>query len=304
MSEILLETKGLTKAYGKRNVVSNVDIHVKKGSIYGLIGRNGAGKTTLMKMVAGMTKPTDGSFDYVGIEGGNKDAFGKIGALIEIPALMPSLSAHDNLKLKCIAYGKGDDAFIEDTLNLVGLSKTGKKKTGKFSLGMKQRLGIALALVGDPDILLLDEPINGLDPQGIAEVRDMLTKLNQERGITIIISSHILAELAKLATDYAIIDNGVIVEESTREELELRCRTKLVIRCDDPKGAMKILKDSGYSDIEEGEDNSIYVYEEGDVGPDMNMKICQAGIMVRSFAYETVDLEEYFLNTIKSKGVS
>ena len=304
MSDLLLETKGLTKAYGKRNVVSNVDIHVKKGSIYGLIGRNGAGKTTLMKMIAGMTRPTDGSFDYVGIEGGNKNAFGKIGALIEIPALMPSLSAHDNMKLKCIAYGKGDDAFIADTLNLVGLSKTGKKKAGRFSLGMKQRLGIALALAGDPEILLLDEPINGLDPQGIAEVREILTKLNQERGITIIISSHILAELAKLATDYAIIDNGVIVEESTRDELELRCRTKLVFKCDDPAGAIKVLKDAGYSNLEQGEDDSIYVYEEGEVGPDMNMKICQAGIMVRSFAYETVDLEEYFLNTIRSKGVS
>ncbi len=304
MSDLLLETKGLTKAYGKRNVVSNVDIHVKKGSIYGLIGRNGAGKTTLMKMIAGMTRPTDGSFDYTGIDGGNKNAFGKIGALIEIPALMPSLSAHDNMKLKCIAYGKGDDAFIADTLNLVGLSKTGKKKAGKFSLGMKQRLGIALALAGDPEILLLDEPINGLDPQGIAEVREILTKLNQERGITIIISSHILAELAKLATDYAIIDNGVIVEESTRDELELRCRTKLVFKCDDPAGAIKVLKDAGYSNLEQGEDDSIYVYEEGEVGPDMNMKICQAGIMVRSFAYETVDLEEYFLNTIRSKGVS
>ena len=301
MSEILLETTDLSKAYSKRNVVDGVNIHIKKGSIYGLIGKNGAGKTTLMKVISGMSKPTSGSFDYKGIEGGNSKAFGKIGSLIEIPAIMPSLTAHDNMKLKCIAYNYGDEAFIAETLNLVGLGKTGKKKAGKFSLGMKQRLGIALALAGNPEILLLDEPINGLDPQGIVEVRDILTKLNKERGITIIISSHILAELAKLATDYAIIDNGRIVEESTREELELKCRGKLVIRCTDAAKAAEIIKAAGHTDIEVADDETIYIYETDDnIGPEMNMKICQAGIMVKSFAFEMIDLEDYFLNTIRA----
>lgn len=300
MSEVLLETSSLTKEYGRRNVVDGVNIHVKKGSIYGLIGKNGAGKTTLMKMICGMSRPTSGSFEYKGFKGGNSEAFGKIGSLIEIPAIMPQLTAHDNLKMKCLAYNYGDEAFISETLNLVGLGKTGKKKAAKFSLGMKQRLGIALALAGNPDILLLDEPINGLDPQGIAEMRDILIRLNHERGITIIISSHILAELAKLATDYAIIDNGKIIEESTREELELKCRSKLVIKCADADRAAEIIRASGHSDIEVADPETIHIFEaDDDVGPQMNMKICQAGILVKSFAFEMIDLEDYFLDTIR-----
>ena len=301
MSEILLETTDLTKAYNRRNVVDGVNIHVKKGSIYGLIGKNGAGKTTLMKMISGMSRPTSGSFEYKGVDGGNKAAYGKIGSLIEIPAIMPGLTARDNVKMKCIAYNCGDEAFISETLNLVGLGKTGKKKAGKFSLGMKQRLGIALALAGNPEILLLDEPINGLDPQGIAEVREILMKLNKERGITIIISSHILAELAKLATDYAIIDNGRIVEESTREELELKCRSKLVFKVDDAAKAAGIIRAEGHTNIEVADEETVYIYEDGDdIGPAMNMKICQAGIMVKSFAFEMIDLEDYFLDVIKT----
>ena len=300
MSDILLETHGLTKAYNKRNVVDGVDIHVRKGSIYGLIGRNGAGKTTLMKMISGMISMTDGSFDYCGIEGGNKAAYARIGTLIEIPAIMPKLTARENMKLKCLAYGQNDEKFISDTLQLVGLSKTGKVKAGKFSLGMKQRLGIALAMAGNPEILILDEPIHGLDPQGIVEMRDMLMKLNRERGMTIIISSHILAELAKLATDYAIIDNGRIVEESTREELELKCRSKMVFKVDDAASAAAVLKEAGYKDFEVADDETIHVFDGYEKAPEMNMKICNSGIMVRSFLMETIDLEDYFLNTIRS----
>lgn len=300
MSNILLETKDLTKTYGRRDVVSNVNISVKRGSIYGLIGKNGAGKTTIMKMIAGMTKPTSGSFEYVDIEGGNKAAYAKIGALIEIPAIMPSMSAFDNLKLKSLAYGCYDEHSIMEKLKLVELDNIGKKKARAFSLGMKQRLGIALALIGDPEILILDEPINGLDPEGIAEVRNTLARLNEEKGITIIISSHILAELAKLATDYAIIDNGRIIEESTREELEIKSRSKLVIKCADATAASEVLKTAGYSKFEVADDKTINVFEDGEVGPDMNMKICNAGIMVYSFAFETADLEEYFLRTVRA----
>ncbi|SCW55696.1 ABC-2 type transport system ATP-binding protein [Ruminococcaceae bacterium YRB3002] len=304
MEEMLLETHELTKAYGKRNVVDGVNISVKRGAIYGLIGKNGAGKTTFMKMIAGMIRPTDGTYEYKGFKGGNSEAYGKIGALIEIPAIMPNLNARDNMKLKCIAYNHNDDHFITDTLKLVGLGDTGKKKASKFSLGMKQRLGIALALVGNPDILILDEPINGLDPQGIAEVREVLTRLNQERGITIIISSHILAELAKLATDYAIIDNGRIVEVSTREELERKSRNRMIFKCEDSARAAAVLKEAGYTGFEVGDHETIYVYENTDDAPKMNMKICQAGILVNSFDYEVADLEEYFLNTIRSAAAS
>ena len=302
MSEVLLETHGLTKAYGKRNVVDDVNLHIHKGSIYGLVGRNGAGKTTLMKIITGMTKPTDGTFEYNGLGADLKEAYGKIGVLVEIPAIMPSMTAYDNMKFKCIGYNCVDDAFIRETLQLVGLSNTGSKKASKFSLGMKQRLGIALALVGNPEILILDEPINGLDPQGIVEIRELLIKLNQERGTTIIISSHILTELSKLATEYAFIENGRIVEELTREELENNSRSKLIIKCEDARAADKVLKENGFSNYEVADNETIFVYDKEDVGPVMNMKICQAGIMVRSFAYEVADLEEYFLNIIN--GVS
>ncbi|MBR2524090.1 MAG: ATP-binding cassette domain-containing protein [Clostridiales bacterium] len=300
MSDILLETHGLTKAYNKRNVVDGVDIHVRKGSIYGLIGRNGAGKTTLMKMISGMISTTDGTFEYRGIAGGNKAAYSKIGTLIEIPAIMPKLTARENLKLKCLAYGQDDEKFISDTLQLVGLAKTGKVKAGKFSLGMKQRLGIALAMAGNPEILILDEPINGLDPQGIVEMRDMLMKLNRERGMTIIISSHILAELAKLATDYAIIDNGRIVEESTREELELKCRSKMVFKVGDARTAGAVLKEAGFEGFEVADEETINVFDGYEKAPEMNMKICNSGILVKSFLMETIDLEDYFLNTIRA----
>lgn len=299
MSEVLLETHGLTKSYGKRNVVDDVNLHIHKGSIYGLVGRNGAGKTTLMKIITGMISQTDGTFEYNGLGADLKEAYGKIGVLVETPAFMPHMSAYDNLKFKCIGYNCVDDAFIRETLQLVGLANTGSKKASKFSLGMKQRLGIALALVGNPEILILDEPINGLDPQGIVEIRELLIKLNQERGTTIIISSHILTELSKLATEYAFIENGRIVEELSREELENNSRGKLVIKCEDANAASKVLKDNGFSDFEIADNETIFVYDKADVGPVMNMKICQAGIMVKSFNYEVADLEEYFLKIIK-----
>ena len=181
MDEMFLVTENLTKSYKKTLAVDSVNIHIRKGAIYGLIGKNGAGKTTIMKMLSGMAEPTSGTFRYVGFEGDEDLAFSRIGALIEAPALMPNLTAYDNLKMKCLAYDVGDKDYIQEKLNLVGLGNVGKKKAGKFSLGMKQRLGIAMALVGEPDFLLLDEPINGLDPQGIVEVRELLTKLNEEK---------------------------------------------------------------------------------------------------------------------------
>ena len=306
MSEILLETKALTKTYGRHNAVDNINLRIRKGSIYGLIGKNGAGKTTLMRILSGMCKPTSGTFEYTGYKGGNNEAFGRTGSLIEMPALMPGLDAYDNLKLKSIAYGCFDDSVIRETLKLVGLERTQGKKVKGFSLGMRQRLGIALALIGDPDILFLDEPINGLDPEGIAEVREILTDLNRERGITIIISSHILAELSKLATDYAFIDNGRIIEETNREELEAKNRGRLVFVCDDTRKACEILRMSGHNNIEVADDKTIYIYEDGDPAPEINMMLCKEDVLVRSFDYESEDLERYFLDVVRKasgKGV-
>ena len=299
MSEILVETRNLTKAFGKRNAVENVNIKIKKGSIYGLIGKNGAGKTTLMRMMSGMCRPTSGSYEYVGCPGGNAEAYGRIGSLIEIPALMPQLTAYDNLKLKSIAYDCFNDGTGKELLWIVGLGGAGDKIVRRFSLGMKQRLGIAMALVGDPDILYLDEPINGLDPEGIAEIRDMLTKVNREKGTTIIISSHILAELAKVATEFAIIDSGRIVDEFSVDRLESKRKGKLIVKCADALRAKEVLFTSGHTDIELADGNTLYVYEEGDPGPVINMEICKAGILVYSFEYESTDLEQYYLDTVK-----
>ncbi|MDE6724597.1 MAG: ATP-binding cassette domain-containing protein, partial [Ruminiclostridium sp.] len=209
--EYLLTTNAVTKQYGRQRAVNAVSIHIRQGAIYGLIGRNGAGKTTLLKMISGLAAPSEGDFSLFGKTGREVSEYmSRIGSLIENPGIYPNLSAPENLQLKCLAMGIRKKGVIGELLETVGLGDTGKKKVRNFSLGMKQRLGIALALVGDPDLVILDEPINGLDPQGIAEIRETIFKLNKEKNITFIISSHILEELSKIATDYGIIHNGIL----------------------------------------------------------------------------------------------
>lgn len=205
MSEYLLSTRGLTKQFGHHKAVNHVDIHVKRGAIYGFIGRNGAGKTTFLRMISGLAKPTSGEIELFGYRNEElKQVRSRISCLIEAPGLYGNMSAYDNLAIKCQLFGMKNRTYIDNILQTVGLSDVGRKKVKHFSLGMKQRLGIGLALVGEPDLLLLDEPINGLDPQGIAEMRDTILKLRDEQNMTIIISSHILEELSKIATHYGI----------------------------------------------------------------------------------------------------
>ena len=295
MEEYLLVTRDLTKIYKETTAADRVNIHIKKGSIYGLIGKNGAGKTTIMKMIAGLAKPTSGTFEYTGFNGSDNEAFSRIGALIEAPAIDPNLTGFDNIRIKCLAFGIGDKKYINDLLELVGLSASWKKKAGKYSLGQKQRLGIALALVGDPDFLILDEPINGLDPQGIAEVREMLNKLNQERKITILISSHILEELSKLATDYAIIDSGRIIEESTNKELKEKCRDKIALKTQDVAKAIPVIDSLGFKDYSVVNDKTIHVFDRLSDITVLNMELAKAQIPVESIGIESSDLEEYFL---------
>ena len=295
MEDYLLVTKDLTKIYKETTAADRVNIHIKKGSIYGLIGKNGAGKTTIMKMIAGLAKPTSGSFEYTGFNCTENEAFSRIGALIEAPAIDPNLTGFDNIRIKCLAFGIGDKKYINDLLELVGLSASWKKKAGKYSLGQKQRLGIALALVGDPDFLILDEPINGLAPQGIAEVREMFNKLNQERKITILISSHILEELSKIATDYAIIDGGRIVEESTNKELKEKCRDKIAIKTGDVAKAIPVIDGLGFKDYSVVNDKTIHVFDRLSEITVLNMELAKAQIPVESIGIESSDLEEYFL---------
>jgi len=225
--DYILTAESLGKEYKHFKALSGLTMHVPKGAIYGFVGRNGAGKTTLIRLVCGLQEPTSGSFTLYGIRNSDKNivkARRRMGAVVETPSIYLDMTAEDNLKQQYLVLGLPSFDGIPDLLKLVGLENTGKKKAKNFSLGMKQRLGIAVALAGDPDFLVLDEPTNGLDPQGIIEMRELILKLNRERQITVLISSHILDELSRLATHYGIIDAGRMVKELSAAELEAACR--------------------------------------------------------------------------------
>ena len=221
--DYVLTTNCLDKRYRNFQALNGLTMHIPKGAIYGFVGKNGAGKTTLLRLVCGLQEPTSGSFTLYGIRNDERDivkARRRIGAVVETPSIYPDMTAEDNLKQQYLVLGLPSFEGLRDILKLVGLGETGKKKVKNFSLGMRQRLGIAIALVGDPDFLILDEPVNGLDPQGIVEVRELILRLNRERQITVLISSHILDELAKIATHYGFIDSGRILKEVSKAELE------------------------------------------------------------------------------------
>lgn len=295
--EYLLQTNGLTKQYRRKNAVDHVNLHVRQGAIYGLIGRNGAGKTTILRMIAGLASPTAGEIALFG-ETGKRALYmtSRIGTLIETPGLYPNMSAAENLRLKCLALSVRKKGVIAELLDTVGLSGAGNKRVKNFSLGMKQRLGIALALVGDPDLLVLDEPINGLDPQGIVEVRETLARLNRERGITFIVSSHILEELSKIATDYGIIHNGVLLQELTQEELLTRCSERIELRTDDTKRACVVLEEMGIRSYKVADAGTIQIFERLNDSGSITMQLAQKGIKTLSITVRNEALEDYYLN--------
>lgn len=303
MGEILLQTKGLTKQYGHHKAVDHVDIHIKKGAIYGFIGRNGAGKTTCLRMISGLAKPTEGEISLFGRRGAQlREVRSRIGCLIEAPGLYGGMTAKENLTIKCKLFGITKKGYVDELLDIVGLGNVGKKKTKHFSLGMKQRLGIALALVGEPDLLVLDEPINGLDPQGIAEVRDTIQKLNESRNMTVLISSHILEELSKIATDYGIIHNGSLLQEVTQEELMKRCSERIEITLAEPETALPVLDRMGFSKYQVTDKHHIHVFERLGESDVLNMALAKAGIPVRGIAITSEELENYFLNLTGGAG--
>lgn len=294
--EYLLSTDKLTKQYKQQKAVNNVSIHVKQGAIYGLIGRNGAGKTTLMRMLAGLSSPTSGSFSIFGkTKAKTGAAMSRIGALVENPGIYADMSAYGNLHAKCLALGVRDRETEQKLLQTVGLADTGKKPVGKFSLGMKQRLGIALALVGDPDLVILDEPINGLDPQGIAEVRNTIELLNREKGITFIISSHILGELAKFATNYGIIHGGQLLEELSMEELLEKCTHRIILNTAAAPQACTALEKLGITRYKVTDKATVEIYERLDEIPAVTAALCAAGIPVNGIQLKQQELEDYFL---------
>lgn len=296
-ADYMLKVTDVCKKYGKYEVLKQMSFSVPRGSIYGLVGRNGAGKTTIMRIISGLQKPTSGKVEY----GFDHKGYGKIGALVELPSIYSSKSARENLIYQYLNLGLKIDDSIDELLKLVSLDNTGKKKAGRFSLGMRQRLGIAMAMAGNPEMLILDEPINGLDPQGIIEIRDLLQRLNREKGITIIISSHILTELSKLATDFAFVEGGEVVKEVTTEDVENAGGVQSEFFSSDPQGLLRVLKEKGLdARIEEG---TGIIRVKGVFNlTDVVMEASKQGVNIARVSTRETDLETYFINLVGGHG--
>lgn len=294
MEDNVLEIYDLCKIYKDTKAVLHLNMNVKRGDIYGFIGKNGAGKSTTLKMIAGLIFPTSGEIKLFG-ERRNSFTPRRIGSLIETPGLYQNLSAYQNMKIKAIAMGIYNKDNINELLSLVRLDSKSKKAVKKYSLGMKQRLGIALALLGNPDLLILDEPINGLDPEGIREIREIIQNLNDEKKMTIIISSHILGELSKIATKYGIIRDGYMVEEMTDKELEYHCRNYLSLNVKEVEKTIPLLENGfDIKDYKVHENNEIWIFDEVQ-SSDIASYLSQNGVQVNQIYYQKQDLESYFL---------
>lgn len=297
--EYILETHNLEKRYKEFKALSHLNMHIKKGSIYGLIGKNGAGKTTLIRLICGLQKPTSGSYTIYGISNKSQkimEARKRIGAIIETPSIYLDMTAEDNLKVQyqIIGLPKMDD--LKEILELVGLSKTENKKAKNFSLGMKQRLGIAIALVGNPDLLILDEPINGLDPEGIIEIRELILKLNQEKGITVLLSSHYLDELSKIATHYGFLDQGSIIKEVSSQELMQNYKKRVEITVSNVKECVKYLEEKKIS-YEVINDKMIYIYDKINIS-ELAIQLSNRNCIIHTFNETEETLESYYINLI------
>ncbi|MBQ8921973.1 MAG: ATP-binding cassette domain-containing protein [Oscillospiraceae bacterium] len=297
--EYLLKTNDLCKYYPKFKALNNLTMNVPKGAIYGFVGRNGAGKTTLIRLITGLQHPTGGSYELCGAAHSSPEILKvrrRMGAVVETPSIYLDKTAEENLMLQYRTLGLPSFDGVKELLELVGLHDTGKKKAKKFSLGMRQRLGIAIALCGNPDFLVLDEPINGLDPQGIIEIRELILKLNRERGVTVLISSHILDELSRLATHYGFIDGGRMVKEMSAEELEAACKKSLYIETDSPELLSAALSDLGLEYKLES-DSSASIFTETEVTP-LVLALHEKGISVRKMTERDESLESFFLSLV------
>lgn len=301
MKDAILRTIDLTKKYKDQIALDHVNLDVRKGDIYGFIGQNGAGKSTLLRVATALARPTSGAVSLFGesSEAGLIEARKRVGAIIESPTLYPDMTARDNLEVHRLLRGIPGKSSISKALALVGLQDTGKKKARNFSLGMKQRLGVAIALLGDPELLILDEPTNGLDPKGIVELRELIKKLNREMGITILISSHILSELHQMATKYGIIHKGKLLEQITHEELDEKCKQHLRIRVDDASKAATVLEmDLGTQDYEVLQDGTIKLYSLLHDVRKVSMALTSSGLVIEYFAPGGDDLETYFTKRV------
>ncbi len=301
--EYVLTTYAIEKQYRHYKALSNVHMHIPKGAIYGFVGKNGAGKTTLIRLICGLQEPTGGSFILYGTENTDKNiskSRRRMGAVVETPSIYLDMTAEDNLKQQYCVLGLPSFTGLADILTLVGLADTGKKKAKHFSLGMRQRLGIAVALVGDPDFLVLDEPANGLDPQGIVEMRELILKLNRERDITFLISSHILEELSKLATHYGFIDSGTIVREMTATELEAACRKCVRMEVSDTKILATVLEGMGMA-YEIHSPTTADVFDRVEVTK-LTLALAREGCEILSMTERDEGLEGFYINLVGGKG--
>lgn len=302
MEDTILKTSNLTKIYYRSAGVKDINMTLRKGDIYGFIGKNGAGKTTLLRLITSLIIPTNGSLELFG-SGSEQDlifARKRIGSMIETPAFFPKMTARGNLEYYRIQRNIDDENEIERVLKLVNLDNTGSKKFSQFSLGMKQRLGLALAIMGDPEFLILDEPINGLDPTGMIEFREIIEKLNKENGITILISSHILSELSQIATRYGIIHNGQILKEFTREELHRDIQGYISMKVSDAEEAGNIIQsniDSVQFEVYSKEE--IRLFNSYDDSSKVIELLSLNGIKIFSSNEMKINLEDYFISIIK-----
>ncbi|MBQ3195675.1 MAG: ATP-binding cassette domain-containing protein [Clostridia bacterium] len=291
--EYVIQTKGLTKVYGSLCAVNNLSLNVKRGDIYGLIGTNGAGKTTLMRMLLGLANSTRGEIELFGssnlLEGRRK-----VGALIETPAFYNNETAMENMRRFAILNEGVDDSEIRSLLDFVGLSHTGKKKVGQFSLGMRQRLGIAIALLGRPELLILDEPVNGLDPAGIKDVRDIILKLNSQ-GVTVLVSSHLLDELGKIATVYGIMSHGFLVEELSAAAVSEKCGGCITISVNDSAGALEIIKEAYPETEAETQAGVVRILSPVSDLSEINALLVSRGIKVYQLKNDSLAAEDFFI---------
>lgn len=307
MNDFVVETKHLTKKYGKQTVVNDVNLHVKKGRIYGLLGRNGAGKTTIMKMILGLTSVTSGKIDVFGknIAGQEKRIYPRIGAIIEAPGFYPNLTGTENLEIFAKLRGTAAPNAVKNALEVVGLPYKDKKRFSEYSLGMKQRLGIANAILHDPELLILDEPTNGLDPIGIAEVRDFIKRLSSEQGKTILISSHILSEIALLADDIGIIDRGVLLEESSMNELKKRNSKYILLQVSDvPKTSLILEREFHTKDYSVQDEHTLRIYDTSLNMGEINKFLVMQNIVVTSSGICNDTLEDYFKKITGGEGIA
>ena len=300
----IIETKDLVKKYGGLPVIDHVNIHIPEGSIYGFVGENGSGKTTIMRLITGLAEPTEGTYTLCGVDRKDKGIFAarkQMSAIVELTSLVPTMTAKENMIYQELYLGiRLTDPERDELLKLVHLEEVGKKKVKNFSLGMRQRLGIALCLINHPKIMLLDEPMNGLDPQGIAELRELLVELNQKEGITVLISSHILSELEKIATHYGFISHGRLLEELTLEELNEKGRKSLMATVDDVEKAKKCLTALGLKDFHISPTGEVRIYDECDIGRVVSA-LSKNEVKILTIRSNEESVEEYYLNLVKGR---